>query len=478
MNARWLCLAGLLALSACSLPAPTSAPAPTATHNEIIELATPNATAQSTASFNSGALDKDLARSHYSLDVSLDYASHRIQVAQQILYLNQSEETLNALVLALEGHRVGGLFELQSLRVGGVDFGTAEISGDRLAFSLPEPLAPGSVLPIELSWSLTLPARAAPLGYSARQAHFVDWYPFVPPRQDGAWLLPAAGAAGEHLAYESVDFLARISVEDEEAIVVAAPGQLTPGHYELIQARRFSWSASPDYVRTEGEQDGIPITVYADPQYSQAAAAALQAAQRAQEIYSALYGPYPHPALSFVAADFLDGMESDGFFFLDTTYFAGYAGDPISFLLMLTAHEVAHNWWYGQVGNNPAAEPWLDEALAIYSEVLYYESLDPALVERWWAFRVEQWDPQGAVNSRIYEHAGFTPYVHAVYLRGAQFIQDLRALIGDEAFFAFLRDYADTYAGQIVTSDDFFGLLAEHTDADIQPLLDEYFAEP
>jgi aminopeptidase N len=51
-------------------------------------------------------------------------------------------------------------------------------------------------------------------------------------------------------------------------------------------------------------------------------------------------------------------------------------------------------------------------------------------------------------------------------------------LIGDEAFFAFLRDYADTYAGQIVTSDDFFDLLAEHTDADIQPLLDEYFAEP
>jgi hypothetical protein len=423
-------------------------------------------------------LDKDLARSHYSLDVSLDYAGHRIQVAQQILYLNQSEEILTELALAVEGHRVGGLFELQSLRVGGLDLDTVEISGDRLAFALPEPLATGAVLPIELSWRLVLPARAAPLGYTARQAHFVDWYPFVPPRRDGAWLLPAAGAVGEHLAYESADFTVRITVEGEDAVVVAAPGELAPGHYELNHARRFSWSASPDYVRTAGEQDGIPITVYANSQYSEPAAAALEAAQRALEVYPSLYGPYPHSAVSFVAADFLDGMEADGFFFLDTTYFAGYAGNPISFLPMLTAHEVAHNWWYGQVGNNPAAEPWLDEALAIYSEVLYYENTDPELVDDWWAFRVDRLAPQGAVNSSIYDHAGFTPYVHAVYLRGAQFIQDLRELIGDEAFFAFLRDYADTYAGQIVTSDDFFDLLAEHTDADIQPLLDEYFAEP
>lgn len=470
-------LLALLALSACS-PLAVNAPAPTATHSEIIELLAPTGAVQSTAAFDGGDLDKEVARSQYSLDVRLNYASHSIEVQQQILYLNQSNETLFDIVLAVEGHRVGGLFALQSLRVDGVDFSQVELGADSFDFTVPAPLAPGAVLAIELNWSLVLPAREAPLGYSARQAHFVDWYPFVPPRQNGAWLLPAEGAVGEHLAYESADFNVSITVEDEEPLVVAAPGEVAPGQYQLSNARRFSWSASPDYVLTQGEQDGIPITVYADARYSAAAAASLEAAQLALEIYPALYGPYPHAGLSIVAADFRDGMESDELFFLDTAYFAGYAGDPISYLPMLTAHEVAHNWWYGQVGNDPASEPWLDEALAIYSEVLYYEINHPDLVDDWWAFRVEQWSPQGAVISTIYDHAGFNAYVHAVYLRGALFIQELRDLIGDETFFAFLRDYAETYAGQIVTREEFFELLAEHSQADIQPLLDEYFKGP
>ncbi len=470
------CLAALQVLSACS-PTASSA-APTATHIEVIELAAATEDAGSAPAFASGDLDKDLARSQYSLDVRLHYGEHRIQVQQQILYLNQSAEILDEVVLAVEGHRVGGLFELQSLHLNGTLIAQQQPGADQFSVQLPEPLNAGDVLAIELNWSLVLSAVRAPLGYSARQAHFVDWYPFVPPRRDGGWLLPAAGAAGEHLAYESADFMVSITVEDGDEMVVAAPGEIAPGHYMLQNARRFVWSVSPDYVLTEGEQDGIPIRIYSDAQYREAAAVALEAAQQALAIYPPLYGPYPHSGLSFVAAEFPDGMEADELFFLDTAYFAGYAGDPISFLPMLTAHEVAHNWWYGLVGNDPANEPWLDEALAIYSEVLYYESLNAALVESWWAFRVEQWDPRGAVNSSIYAHNGFRPYVNAIYLRGAQFIQGLRDLIGDDAFFTFLRDYGQTYAGQLVSADDFFDLLAEHSDADLQPLLNDYFQEP
>lgn len=29
--------------------------------------------------------------------------------------------------------------------------------------------------------------------------------------------------------------------------------------------------------------------------------------------------------------------------------------------------EVAHQWWYGLVGNNEYADPWLDEAFAMYA---------------------------------------------------------------------------------------------------------------
>jgi aminopeptidase N len=37
------------------------------------------------------------------------------------------------------------------------------------------------------------------------------------------------------------------------------------------------------------------------------------------------------------------------------------------------AHEVAHRWWYGLVGNHSVYEPWLDEALATYSALIALE---------------------------------------------------------------------------------------------------------
>ena len=49
---------------------------------------------------------------------------------------------------------------------------------------------------------------------------------------------------------------------------------------------------------------------------------------------------------------------------------------------------------------------------------------------------------QGLCQLRYYAIGGYPAYRDAVYLRGAQFLQELRDLIGDDAFFA--KDYALT----------------------------------
>ena len=53
--------------------------------------------------------------------------------------------------------------------------------------------------------------------------------------------------------------------------------------------------------------------------------------------------------------------------------------------------------------------------------------------------------------------------------------RDLRARLGDEIFFAFIRDYYEQYAGRRATSADFFRVLREHTSADISDLTTQYF---
>jgi hypothetical protein len=55
------------------------------------------------------------------------------------------------------------------------------------------------------------------------------------------------------------------------------------------------------------------------------------------------------------------------------------------------------------------------------------------------------------------------------------FFEDLRYFIGDGPFFDFLETYARIYTHKIAAGDAFFELLADYTQEDLSPLLDEYF---
>jgi hypothetical protein len=346
---------------------------------------------------------------------------------------------------------------------------------------LAQSLLPGAAVGLSLSFDLDLPAQHGPFGYTARQVNLGDWYPFVPPyRADHGWVVHEPGAAGEHLAYDVADYQVDIALLDPPpGLVVATSGSVERSgdlwRCRLDGARGFAWSASPEYVVLQERVGAVDVTGYVFAAHREAGDAAARTSAEALALYAELFGPYPHPSLSVVEADFPDGMEYDGLYFLGHAYFAAYGGNARGYLTALAAHETAHQWWYGIVGSDQATEPWLDEALAAYSEVLFYEQVYPDLVDWWWAFRINSFSPTGRVDSTIYDHSGFRSYVDAVYLRGTLFLQDLRGLIGEEAFLAFLRDYATRGAGRQVTAEDFLGVLSEHTLVDVSELVDAYF---
>jgi aminopeptidase N len=128
------------------------------------------------------------------------------------------------------------------------------------------------------------------------------------------------------------------------------------------------------------------------------------------------------------------------------------------------------------VGSDQALQPWLDEALCAYSEHIFYETASPASIGQWWWFyRVDAYNPQGWVDIPVYAGEGFQPYTNAVYFRGAHFLDELRKLIGDEAFFAFLQEYVRQEYGKIATASDFFSLLRLHAGVDFSDLQRAYF---
>jgi aminopeptidase N len=62
-------------------------------------------------------------------------------------------------------------------------------------------------------------------------------------------------------------------------------------------------------------------------------------------------------------------------------------------------------------------------------------------------------------------------------LNGAEFLDALRTRVGDEAFFAFLKDYASRYAHKHATADDFFATLRLHTNTNFSDIIAKYFQD-
>jgi hypothetical protein len=425
-------------------------------------------------------------RASYLFLVSLDYSSHRLAVDETIQYPNLTGTELKSLVLAVEPDRWNGSFRLNGLNVDGLDVQDYSLVNGRMDLPLAIPLAVGESITLKLNYDLILPWNGSDhiFGYNSWQINVVDWYPFIVPYKAGVgWLLHEPTDVGEHLVLESVDFdvtIQQISGGSDLKIAASAPAEPVGNglHYILTGARTFVFSASTGYLTSSANAGDVTVTSYYSDDNRKAGEAILNATVQAIDIYTDVFGPYPYRSLSIVETFYPDGMEYDGLFYLSRNFYYAYDGTQLNNLIMIGIHEVAHQWWFGLVGNDQALEPWLDETLSTYSERIYYERLNPALMGVWWNFRVNDFQPAGKIDISIYEGLSFRPYTNAVYLRGAKFMENLRTRMGDEAFFAFLKDYATQMSHKVATGDDFFRILYTHTSADISDIVATYFQNP
>lgn len=430
------------------------------------------------------------ARAAYTLDVTIDYDAHSVTVDETILYPNHTGTQLNALALAVEPNLWPASFELSSISIDGVPTTTYSLDGQRLDVALSSFFQPETLLTINIQYTLSLPfaeqedpnvSRPRIYGYTTRQLNLTNWYPFVVPNVNGEWILHEPWYYGEHLVYDAADYEVNLKFTDPaSAPVVASSGfpelQSDFTRYTITAARTFVLAASREFQVSTVQVGDVTVSSYYFATSDIGGRAALKASAEGLQVFSQRYGPYPHKTLSVVMGDFNDGMEYSGLFYLSRDFYGSlYDGTPANYLTFVAVHETAHQWWFEQVANDQALQPWLDESLCTYSEKIYYESLYPNLVVWWWNYRIDFFTPQGFADIPIYEGQGFRPYTNATYFRGAHFLDDLRTRIGDEAFFAFIQDYLAQGRGRIMTAGDFFRILDTHTSTDYSDLVLQYF---
>ena len=315
------------------------------------------------------------------------------------------------------------------------------------------------------------------------------WFPLLAVYDDQDWNLDPVSAIGDSVYSDAAFFEVTVTVP-EDAVVIAtgeqtAQEKLSTGRKQIRYlsgpARDFYLILSSDFQRVVRQAGETEINSYYLGENQQAANLAADIAADSVEIFNHYYGLYPYTELDVVEAPmrYAAGIEFPGVILVGRQYYQQYQD---TFFAIVTAHEVAHQWWYNVVGSDVIDEPWMDEALVTFSSNLYFEKeISQGMYDQlidYYRRVVEQSNAEesGALITDSLEAFEATPerrslYSPIVYSKGALFYAELREKIGDEAFFSALQGYYAENLFGIGTPEELLGWFETASGED----LDEFY---
>lgn len=467
-------------------------------------------------------------RVDYQLAARLDAAADSIHGQATVLFHNGTDRPFSELVFHLypnayrpgshfvstmmrDGREEGELFyhpgqgaygrmDVQRVTVGGQQL-EPRIDGTIMRVALPAPALPGEKVELKIDFVTKIPHATDRLKVWQGIYSAALWYPKVAVYDDNGWDTWQFDSLGEFYG-DFGDY--KVSITLPEDFVCGASGVLEETRhngdstktetYQAANVHDFAWVASRRYVKTETAWNGIKIYVLLPAGYETDSPRIHAAARQALQYYSGQYGPYPYPCLTIgytslgfameyptlVMEDFpdeLDGWFSNG-------------------LYSTLGHEIAHQWWYGMVGNNEHAEPFMDESFAEYAACNFVEDRfpgEPTSVRypQWLSFMYlfrrqdlrydellfyrrilrSQRDIPLATSSEEYPPG----YIYTPYSKGTAVLMALEELVGGrEKMTALLRAYSDRYRFQNVSSGEFELFVSSHVGRDMSWFFDDW----
>lgn len=439
--------------------------------------------------------DPSASQVRYHFDATLNWAAKVVEVEQTVLYRHDGDEPLNEIVFHSEPYRLSRVNTMTFNNAQDADgdfLNNVTIDAMRITVGLDAAVPTGCDVVVILRYAINLQplSDTNPLGWLAYTDHQVNlghWFPtvgvygFETPNE---WYTPQRYYIGEQAITPVADYVLDFEVTGAPAgLTIAAPGAIeslgaASWRIEHNNSRELALSLSTQFVVQTEVVDDVSVEWYTFTNPSaDAMDRAMTDAVQALQLFSELYGPYPHERLVIVEGDFDDGYEFSGLVFVSTYWFEIWNGRADHWLSVITIHEIAHQWWYSMVGSNQAETPYLDEALATISELFYYERYAPDLVDSWWSFRVNRYDILGDVDSVVYDYTQWRPYINTVYLNGVKMFDAIRQDIGDAAFFVWLSNYWQANVNQIATPTDLWSTLPADLYAQTSTIRQTYLAD-
>jgi aminopeptidase N len=192
----------------------------------------------------------------------------------------------------------------------------------------------------------------------------------------------------------------------------------------------------------------------------------LEVTKQQMAYFEEIFGPYPFDRYGISITDSVPGlaMETQGLPVFSWRDLDGTLGVAAQLFL---SHELAHQWFGDAVSPATWDDIWLNEGFATYAQWLWFDHIGIEDLTSTAALSLATLPSFGWPLSRPDELFG-----EVAYTGGAVALHALRLTIGDEAFFAGLREWVATYLDSAASTEDFRAVMEDVSGED----LGTYFA--
>jgi hypothetical protein len=259
-------------------------------------------------------------------------------------------------------------------------------------------------------------------------------------------------------------------------------------HFRAENVHDFAFTADPSYRIATVYWNGIECVGLAQEPHAAGWQNSAEYVARIIRTFSEDIGMYQYPKM--VAADARDGMEYP-MLTLDGGRDPGYRG--------LLVHEIAHNWFYGMVGNNETYRAALDEGFTqfltawglrridgdtmVYPPAKGYRALfsEPALATEKRVFDIYTLDALNQKELPLNTHSndfqnalGHEGGYRQVYYKAAAMLYNLQYTLGDSLFLEALRHYFHQWQFAHPYFEDFRASIINFTKVDLNWFFDQW----
>ncbi len=415
-----------------------------------------------------------------------------IKVKSEILITNQENISLKELYFHLYPNLLGGEMIIDSVQINdqAAEYYYENLN-TTLAVVLAKELKPTDKVLLKINYSLNVPLdfdrNYGLFTYLSSVLSLGHAYPILAVYDANGWHTETPPEYGDLLYADSSFFQIRIIAP--KGLVIVSSGKeissFSKANQQIIEiaagpVRDLFISASYDFKFLEASYKGSTIKSYylatdlssLEPNTKIIAQKILDIAISGLRIFEEKIGDYPYSELDYVPIDTSAlGIEFPGIIAMTQKFYAGNN----SYLESTTIHELAHQWYYGVVGNDQLNEPWLDEAMAQYSTLMYFgQKYGPSGYGNFRKGLVSRWNGENLVIGKSVADYSSNEYLSVVYGLGPLVIEKLAKKMGSISFGKFLKDYYKESKFGIGSSQSFLNIAEKSCQCKLQNFFDEW----